>query len=125
MSNAIRLFMLFEAASFVAAALIHSGVLIEGYEHQEARTAEGAIAIVLLVGVALTWIRPAWVRPVGLAAQAFALFGTLVGVFTIAIGVGPRTVPDIAYHIGIVVVLMWGLIVAGRARSDGVTNTTV
>jgi hypothetical protein len=122
MTNAIRLFMLFEAASFVAAALVHSGVLIQGYEHPEARTAEGVIAIVLLAGAALTWVRPSWMRHVGLAAQGFALLGTLVGVFTIAIGVGPRTVPDVAYHIGIAAALAWGLIVASRKPSDGVTN---
>jgi hypothetical protein len=29
----IRLFMLYEAATFIAASLIHSGVLIAGYEH--------------------------------------------------------------------------------------------
>jgi hypothetical protein len=124
MTNTIRLIMLFEAASFVVAALVHSGVLIQGYEHPEARTAEGVIAIVLLVGVALTWIRPVWTRQAGLAAQGFALLGTLVGVFTIAIGVGPRTVPDVAYHIGIVIILMWGLIIAARARADRATNTT-
>lgn len=28
----------------------------------------------------------------------FALLGTFVGVFTIAIGIGPRTVPDIVFH---------------------------
>lgn len=54
MTHAIRLFMLFEAASFVAAALVHSDVLIEGYEHPQARIAEGVIAIVLLVGAVLT-----------------------------------------------------------------------
>jgi hypothetical protein len=88
--------------------------LIAGYEHQQARIAEGVIAIVLLVGAALTWIRPAWTRRAGLAAQGFALLGTLVGVFTIFIGVGPRTVPDIAYHLAIVVVLVWGLIIAKK-----------
>ena len=124
MTHPIRLFMLFEAASFIAAALVHSGVLIEGYEHCQARIAEGVIALVLLIGVALTWIRPAWMRRVGLAAQGFALLGTLVGVFTIAIGVGPRTIPDIAYHIGIVVVLIWGLSVATRARPDITTDGT-
>lgn len=115
MMHVIRLFMLFEAATFVVASLIHSGVLITGYEHDQARIAEGVIAIVLLGGVALTVIRPAWTRQVGLAAQAFALLGTLVGVFTIAIGVGPRTVPDIAYHVAIVAVLVWGLVIAKRA----------
>ncbi|HEY8187659.1 MAG TPA: hypothetical protein VIF64_16430 [Pyrinomonadaceae bacterium] len=106
--------MIFEAATFVAASLIHFGVLITGYEHQKARIAEGVIAIVLLVGVALTWIRPTWTRPTGLAAQGFALLGTLVGVFTIIVGVGPRTLPDIAYHLGIILVLVWGLLLARR-----------
>ncbi len=76
------------------------------------------IAVVLLVGLVLTWIRPGSTRGVGLAAQAFALLGTLVGIFTIAIGVGPRTAPDIVYHVGIVVLLVSGLVVAVRARFD-------
>jgi len=114
----IRLFLIFEAASFVFASLIHSGRLIQGYEHPQARIAEVVIAMVLLAGLALTWIRPASVRVVGLAAQGFALLGTLVGAFTIAIGVGPRTPPDIAYHIAILVVLAWGLRVAAGTRAQ-------
>jgi hypothetical protein len=118
MTRAVRLFMLFEAATFVAASLVHAGALVAGYEHREARIAELVIAIALLAGLALTWIRPGWTRVVGLAAQGFALLGTLVGVFTIAIGIGPRTAPDIAYHVGIVLVLACGLVVAARARLD-------
>jgi hypothetical protein len=68
-------------------------------------------------GLAWSWIRPASTRRAGLAAQGFALFGTLVGLVTIAIGVGPRTIPDIAYHFAIVAVLVWGLVVARRAPS--------
>jgi len=109
--------MLLEAASFAAASLIHSGVFIVGYEHQEARIAEGVIATVLFVGLALTWIRPGWTRRAALAAQAFALLGTLVGIFTIVVGVGPRTVPDLVYHGGIVVVLVSGWYVAARTRA--------
>jgi FtsH-binding integral membrane protein len=119
MTRAIRLFVLIEGAAFIAAALTHFGLLIGGYEHQKAGTAESVIGIVLLVGLALTWIRPASTREIGLAVQAFALLGTLVGIFTIAIGVGPRTVPDIAFHIGIIVMLAWGLIVTAPARSAG------
>ena len=44
-----------------------------------------------------------------------ALLGTLVGVFTIIIGIGPRTKPDIAYHVAIVAVLIWGLVAAARS----------
>lgn len=117
MVQTIQLFMLFEAVTFVAASLIHSGVLITGYEDPAARIAEGIIAAVLIAGLLLSLVRPAWTRWVGLAAQGFALLGTLVGIFTIAIGIGPSTVPDIVYHALIVVVLVWGLIVTARAPS--------
>jgi hypothetical protein len=119
MRQTIRRFLLFEGASFLVAGLVHRGVLVNGYEHREAAIAESVIAVVLLVGFGLTWIWPARTRLIGLAAQAFALLGTLVGVFTIAIGVGPRTVADIAYHLAIVVALVWGLVVAARAPADG------
>jgi hypothetical protein len=118
MRTTIRLFLLIEGASFLVAGLIHRGVFITGYAHQQASIAETTIAIVLLVGLGLTWIRPTQTRLIGLVAQAFALLGTLVGVFTIAIGVGPRTAPDIAYHITILAVLTWGLIVTARAPAD-------
>lgn len=114
-SRTIHFFMLFEAATFIVAALIHSGMLVAGYAHHEARIAESVIAIVLLVAVALSWLRPMWTRGVGLAAQTFALLLTLIGVFTIIVGIGPRTVPDIVYHAAIVAVLVWGLVVAWRA----------
>jgi hypothetical protein len=120
MKQTIRLFLLFEAATFIVAALVHFGVLIGGYEHRQARIAESSIAAVLLVGFALTWVRPAQTRPIGLAVQAFALLGTLVGVFTIAVGVGPRTVPDVTYHVAIVVVLVLGLVISGSTRTDRV-----
>jgi hypothetical protein len=115
--DTLRLFLLIEAASFAAASLVHSGVFIVGYEHPLARIAEAVIATVLFVGLVLTWILPAWAREVGLAAQAFALLGTLVGIFTIVIGIGPRTLPDLVYHATIVVVLVWGLTVAARTHS--------
>lgn len=119
MKQTIRLFLLLEGASFAVAALVHFGVLVGGYEHRPASIAESLIAVVLLVGSALTRVWPARTRPIGLAAQAFALLGTLVGAFTIAVGVGPRTVPDIAYHVAILVALAWGLVVAARAPAEG------
>jgi hypothetical protein len=117
-TRTIRLFMFVEAVAFLAAASTHFGLLINEYEHQKAGIAESVIAVVLLVGLALTWVRPSLTRTLGLAAQGFALFGTLVGIFTIAIGVGPRTTPDIIYHITIVIVLVSGLLVTARARPN-------
>lgn len=114
----IQAFMMFEAATFIIAALVHFGVLVGGYEHQEAGVAESVIAVVLLGGLVLSWMRPGWTREAGMGAQGFALVGTLVGVFTIVVGIGPRTAPDIAYHIGIVGVLVWGLMVAMRASTS-------
>jgi hypothetical protein len=116
----IRAFLLVEAVAFAAAALVHFGVLVQGYEHRQARVAETVIALVLLGGLIVSWSRPALTREAGLAAQGFALLGTLVGLFTIAVGVGPRTVPDVVYHVGIVAVLIWGLLAAARAPSERV-----
>ena len=77
----------------------------------------------LLAGLALTWAWPAWTRSIGLIAQALALLGTLVGAFTIAVGIGPRTAPDLAYHAAILAALAGGLVVAARTRTDGVPST--
>ena len=114
--GAIRAFLLFEAATFLIASLIHAGHLVEGYEHHEAHFAEAVIATVLVIALVVSSVRPAWTRAAGLGGQGFALLATCVGIFTIAVGVGPRTVPDLTYHAAIVVVLIWGLIVARRAR---------
>ena len=110
----LRTVLLLAAATFVAAAAIHSGALLEGYRHHEARTAETVIAIALLGGFASTWARPGWARRAAIGTQAFALLGVLVGLFTIAIGVGPRTAPDVAYHVAILAVLGAGLALAVR-----------
>jgi heme A synthase len=113
--------MLFEAATFAAAAAIHFGALVDGYGHRDAGTAESVIAVVLLAGLALTWSRPPWPRRAAIGAQAFAILGVLVGLLTIAVGVGPRTVPDVAYHLGILAVLVVGLALArgGTASPQG------
>jgi hypothetical protein len=110
--------MFVEATAFSVAALTHFRLLIAGYQHHKAGIAESVIALVLFVGLALSWILPASTRMVGVSAQGFALLGTLLGIFMIAIGVGPRTTPDVAYHIVTVVVLVSGLVVAVRAGFD-------
>jgi hypothetical protein len=115
MTQSTLFFMLFEAVTFIAAALVHAGVPVGGYEHREARIAESVIAVVLLLGSLFAGLRPQWTRAAGLAAQGFALVGTFVGIATIAIGIGPRTTPDVVYHTGIVIVLIFGLAAAARA----------
>jgi hypothetical protein len=117
----LRALLLFEAATFIAAASIHFGALLEGYRHQEAGTAETVIALVLLAGLALTWTRSG-ARRAAIGAQALAILGVLVGLFTIAIGIGPRTVLDITYHAGILAVLIAGLLTAVRGPATDRTT---
>ena len=124
MRQTLRLFLLLEGASFVFAGLVHFGLLAGGYEHRSAAIAESLIGAVLLVALALTWRLPAWTRTVGIAAQGFGLLGTLVGAFTIAIGVGPRTLPDVVYHAAILLALACGLVVAARAPANTASART-
>ena len=116
MMREVRFIMMLEAMTFFAAAAIHAGLLVDGYQHREARIAESVIGAVLLAGAVAASINQRWTRPAGLIAQGFALVGTLVGITTIAIGIGPRTFTDIIYHILIVFVLVYGL-VAARATN--------
>jgi hypothetical protein len=105
----IRTFLLVEGAAFATAASVHFGIRLDGYQHRQAGIAESVIALALLLVLVLSWTRLASTRTAGLVAQGFALLGTLVGILTIAIGVGPRTPPDMAYHVGVVAVLVRGL----------------
>jgi EmrB/QacA subfamily drug resistance transporter len=109
-SWAYRALLLLEATTFLIAAAIHFGALLDGHEHTEAGRAEGVIAIVLIAGVMLSFTR--WARAAVIGTQAFGALGVLVGLFTIAVGVGPRTALDLAYHAVIFSVLACGLVVA-------------
>ena len=122
MPQTIRSILLIEAFTFFLAGLVHSGVLIDGYQHRQAAIAESLIGLVLLGGLILSWVRPSLASMSGLVAQSIALLGTLIGAFTIAIGVGPRSVPDIVYHVGILVVLCSGLLFVTRTRDDRTTQ---
>lgn len=110
----VRWFLAAEVAIFGIAVLIHAGVLLRGYEHAAARNAESVIALVLALGLVATLLAPARTRAIGVGAQAFALLGTFVGLFTIAIGVGPRTAFDLLIHGTMIVLLVIGLIAARR-----------
>jgi hypothetical protein len=121
MTALVRSFLSLEASVFGAAALIHAGVLATGYEHAKAQTAETVIALALIAGLVATVISPLSSRTIGLAAQAFALAGTLVGLFTIAVGVGPRTALDLALHVAMIALLVSGLLLVARRRAIAAT----
>ena len=114
-SATLAMILAVEILLFAGAALVHAGILISGHEHGPARTAEGVIAAVLVLGLIICLLRPAAARATALAVQGFALLGTLVGVFTIAVGIGPQTLADKAFHGVLLVVLIAGLVAAWRA----------
>ncbi len=84
----LAVFLTVETALFVFASLVHAGVLVSGFEHARAMTAERVIGAVLALGLVLFWVWPARAVALALVVQAFALLGRLVGAFTIAVGGG-------------------------------------
>lgn len=118
MIDRLRGLLAFQAVTYLIASLIHAGVAVNGYEHHDASIAEGIIAVVLFAGLLVSLARPVLTREAALGAQGFALALTCVGLFTIAVGVGPRTVPDVVYHLSIVAILIWGLREAWQMPRD-------
>jgi hypothetical protein len=95
--------------TFGLAALVHAGVLADGYQHREATIAETVIGAVLALGLLVGWVSPRRARAAALAVQTFALLGTMVGVFTMIIGVGPQSGLDVMIHAGFIALLVAGL----------------
>ena len=113
-----RLVLLLAAISFFAAAALHRGMFVEGHEHAPAATAEIVIGAVLLAALALSWLPSPWPRRAALAAQAFAVLGVVVGLVTIAVGVGPQSTLDVVYHLAMLVVLLVGLMLSRPAPGN-------
>lgn len=113
----------FEAAAFVAAALVHFGIIPLGLEDSAAGTAESIIAVVLLIGVGISRSRRAWTRRVALLTQGFALAGTLIGLY-LFVTIEPDKVADIVYHLLMVVVLITGIVLAMKLPRNTVNEDT-
>ena len=116
MTSVVRTFLAVEAAAFYAASLMHSGLVLAGHTHWKAATAESVIGTGLRAGLRVSLVRPGASRTAGLAAQGFALFGTCVGIFTIIVGIGPRTPVDFVLHAGFIALLVTGLARIWRGR---------
>lgn len=116
MKSLIQLFLLVQFAVFAFAASAHFGVF-GNRDDPGAGTAETVIAVALLVGLALTVTRAADVRSVALAAQGFALLGTLIGV-TLVLTVGPTKTFDVTVHSIMLALLLAGLAVTYRAPRE-------
>jgi hypothetical protein len=111
-----KVLLAFEALLFAVAALVHAGIAFRGFEHARAATAEGVIAAILALGLIGCLAMSKRVRVVALVAQGFALLGTLVGAFTIAIGIGPQTKTDLMFHVLLLLLLPFGLLVTSKDK---------
>ena len=113
----IKFFLIIEILGFAGAALVHFGIFVNGYEHEKARIAESVIAIILLIGLIIILLNPERLKTTSYIVQGFALFGTLIGVFTIIVGVGPQSFPDKIYHVCISTILITGLILTAKLNT--------
>ena len=104
------------ALSLLVAAALHAGLIIPG-PFNDAAMYETGVATLMLVGLALTFIGPAWARWGGLAATVLALAGASIGLYMALGGLGPNTVPEIVYHVALIALLLVGIAVAWRVPS--------
>jgi hypothetical protein len=123
MNAIVQLFLAVQAVVFAFAAGAHFGI-VGNRDDPAASTAESVIAIVLVTGLVLSLVNPLMTRTYALAAQGFALLGTLVG-FTLVLTVGPTTAFDVTMHAIMLALLVTGLAVTYRSAGDAHRQTPV
>ncbi|HXG40371.1 MAG TPA: hypothetical protein VNJ28_05465 [Candidatus Limnocylindrales bacterium] len=117
MTRTLRWIMGTAAASLFVAAALHAGLVIPG-RFDDAAMYETSVAAVLLAGCGLTFVGPTWARWGGVAATLLALAGASIGLYMAIRGLAPNTTLDIIYHVGLVALLLVGVAVAWRIRSE-------
>jgi hypothetical protein len=105
----VGILMAFEAATFAGAAVVHFGIGL-----MQAAIPETVIAVVLGVGSSAVLQSRIQARRIAIAATAFAIFGTLVGLAAIA--TDRQDIPDLTYHASILAVLLITAIILVRPR---------
>lgn len=120
--------MLGETVSFVVAAVLHLDVglrirfgsfAVRGEHAPGSAIIELIIAVVLLLAVLAVVRGSVHARLLAALATGAAVLGVIAELATIAVGVGPRTIPDLAYQIAIMMVLLisFGVLMIRRPRA--------
>ena len=108
--------MLFVAATLAVASAVHLLGHVTGrssvYDATDAGIAEAIIGAVLIVGAA-SMLRGRHARAVGLAANGFAIAGFVVGITVTATS---GHLPDIAYHLVVLPILITNLFLFWRGK---------
>jgi hypothetical protein len=115
-----------EALTLAVASSLHVSGVVHGrsapFDGSHAGIAEAIIGLVLAVGSVAMFRIPSRARTIGLAVTTFAIAGFLLGLsFTVRGG----HLPDIAYHITLLMVLtasLAALVRVGRSRPQRVTT---
>jgi hypothetical protein len=118
-TRAVAGLMLFEAATLAVASALHLSGNVQGrslpFNADHAGIAEAIIGVVLAAGAVVMLRSPARARAVGLGATGFAIAGFLLGLNLTARG---GHIPDVAYHVVMLPVLIGGLVALLRSASD-------
>lgn len=95
----------------------------------ERRRVELIIAAVLVAGLLLTWTPRPWSRRSAAVVQSFGILGVLLGMATIALGIGPRTTLDLTLNVTLLLTLIAGLAITlrkpGPVLRDGLRAPTL
>jgi peptidoglycan/LPS O-acetylase OafA/YrhL len=120
----VGMLMAFEAATLAVAAIVHlAGYTPAGskppFNASDAGVAEAIIGVVLAYGAieVLRSSRRAWAAAV--ATTSFAIFGFLVGLTITAQG---GDVPDVAYHVIMLPILIASLVILARSGRTEVSR---
>ena len=110
----ISVLMVVETITFLLAALSHLGIPFPpGFSEPRiipAAIVEGLCGVFLAVGTYGVFVRKTWAWGVALAAHIFAVAGVLLGITTLALGLGPSTETNTIYHRVILAVLAIALV---------------
>jgi hypothetical protein len=107
----ISVLMVGEALTFLLAALLHLGIPLGFSEPRiiPAAIVEGLCGLLLAGSAYAVFVRTRLAWGAALAAHLFAVAGVLLGIISLALGLGPSTVVNTIYHrviLGVLVVVL-------------------
>lgn len=115
--------MLVEAVSFAVAAVVHLGhrialgpLVVTGERATSSAVVESIIASLLLLGSLAVLFGALRARLFAFLVTFLAIVGAIYELVAISLGIAPRTVPDLAFDIVIMVVLLVSFAVLTNRR---------
>ena len=117
MVKTLRLLMGLAAVSLLVAAALHPGLIIPG-PFDTAAQYETGVAVILLIGIGVTFVGGSTARWGALASLVLALGGATIGLYLAILGLAPNTGLDIVYHVVLVALLVASIVVAWRLDSE-------